>query len=66
MHIVYITVEFVSERKPCGGLGHYLANIATIMAERGHQVTILVQTDHGGGVFLETQCRSHCVHDKRF
>ena len=51
MHIVYITVEFVSERKPCGGLGHYLANIATIMAERGHQVTILVQTDHGGGYF---------------
>lgn len=48
MHIVYVTVEFVSEKKPCGGLGHYLANIATIMAEKGHQVTILVQTNHRG------------------
>lgn len=46
MHILFTAYEFVTERKPCGGFGHYLANIATILSEHGHKVTILLLTDH--------------------
>ncbi len=46
MHILYTTYEFVTERKPCGGMGHYLANIATILAQHGHNVTILLLTNY--------------------
>lgn len=46
MHILFATYEFVTEKKPCGGLGHYIANISSILAERGHQVIVLVVTDH--------------------
>lgn len=46
MHILFVTYEFVTEKKPCGGLGHYLANISSILADNGHQVTILVLTNH--------------------
>lgn len=46
MHILFTTYEFVTEKKPCGGMGHYLANIATILAEHGHKVTILLLSDY--------------------
>lgn len=46
MHILFTTYEFVTERKPCGGMGHYLANIATILSQHGHRVTILLLSDH--------------------
>ena len=46
MHIIFVTCEFVTEKKPCGGLGHYLANISRILAEKGHRVTILIITNH--------------------
>ena len=45
MHILFTTYEFVTERKPCGGMGHYLANISTILAQHGHEVTILLLSD---------------------
>lgn len=45
MHILFTTYEFVTERKTCGGMGHYLANISTILAQHGHEVTILLLSD---------------------
>jgi len=45
MHILFTAYEFVTETKPCGGFGHYLANISTIIAQHGHQVTILLMTN---------------------
>lgn len=46
MHILFTTYEFVTERKPCGGYGHYLANIATILSMHGHEVTILLTSNN--------------------
>lgn len=45
MHILFTAYEFVSEKKPCGGFGRYLANVATILSDRGHEVTILLSSD---------------------
>jgi len=44
MHILFTSYEFVTERTPCGGFGHYLANIASILANHGHQVTIVLSS----------------------
>lgn len=49
MHIVYITSEFVTERK-AGGLATYLNNISDIMSKRGHIVTIITLSDQNGKV----------------
>lgn len=46
LHILFTTYEFVTEKKPCGGCGHYIANIASILAAHGNKVTILVQSDY--------------------
>ena len=48
MHILFTAYEFVTEKKPCGGCGNYLANIATILAQHNHKVTILLLTDYNG------------------
>lgn len=40
MHIVYITVEFVTE-KISGGLGTYVDNMAKIMSAHGHKVSVI-------------------------
>lgn len=40
MHVVYLTVEFVTE-KISGGLGTYVDNIAKIMSIHGHKVTVI-------------------------
>ena len=47
MHIAYITSEFVTE-KYHGGLATYLNNIAAIMAENGHKVTIITLSKSAG------------------
>lgn len=44
MHIAYITSEFMTEKRH-GGLATYLENIASIMAEHGHKVTIITLSD---------------------
>ncbi len=46
MHILFVTYEFVTEKELCGGLGHYIANISEILAEKGHRVTILMISNH--------------------
>lgn len=45
MHILFTTYEFVTENRPCGGFGNYLANISSILAEQGNEVTILLAGD---------------------
>jgi Glycosyltransferase len=46
MHILFVTNEYETEKKPCGGLGHYIANISSILAKEMHKVTILIITNH--------------------
>lgn len=47
MHIAYITSEFVTEQLH-GGLATYLCNIATIMAQHGHRVTVITLSEKEG------------------
>lgn len=42
MHIVFATVEFVTEKMWDGGLSNYLAKAGSIFADYGHKVTIVV------------------------
>lgn len=49
MNIVFVTYEFVTE-KISGGLGSYLANISSILAEKNHSVTILLISDHNARI----------------
>lgn len=46
MHILFTAYEFVTEKRPCGGCGHYIANIASLLASKGNQVTVLVLSNH--------------------
>lgn len=48
MHILFTAYEFVTEKKPCGGCGNYIANISTVLAQHNHKVTILLLTDYNG------------------
>lgn len=52
MHIAYITSEFVTERLH-GGLATYLCNIATIMAQHGHRVTIITLSEKEGRLLYD-------------
>ena len=47
MHVVYVTVEFVTEKRS-GGLGTYVDNIARIMRNHGHQVTVITLSHENG------------------
>lgn len=47
MHIVYMTVEFVTE-KISGGLSTYVDNMARIMRQHGHQVTVITLSHEDG------------------
>lgn len=49
MHIVYVTSEFVIESKG-GGLASYIANIARILAEHGHNVTVVTSSEKNDDV----------------
>ena len=44
MHIVYVTMEFPTEIVG-GGLSAYLGNISRIMADAGHEVTVITLSD---------------------
>lgn len=45
MHIVFATVEFVTEKTGDGGLANYLDKASKIFAEKGHKVTIIVLSE---------------------
>lgn len=49
MHIAYLTSEFVTEEWH-GGLATYLNNIASIMSEHGHVVTIITLSEQDGRI----------------
>lgn len=61
MHIAYITTEFITE-KAHGGLATYIYNIAKIMREQGHEVTIFTLSDREGKINYENL---HVVRVKR-
>jgi len=44
MNIVYVTTEFVTEKR-YAGLGRYLDNITTVMKKKGHNVTVITLSD---------------------
>lgn len=48
MHIVFATIEFVTEKINDGGLANYLAKASRIFAEHGHKVTVVVLSEEGG------------------
>lgn len=48
MHIVFATVEFVTEKNKDGGLANYLAKTSQILAERGHEITVVVISERRG------------------
>ena len=45
MRIAYVVPEFVTEVKG-GGLASYINNISRILADRGHEITIVVKSDY--------------------
>lgn len=71
MHIVFVTYEFVTE-KIVGGLGNYLANISSILAENNNYVTILMISDHNKriewkkNVIVETFKYTYCSQKNIF
>lgn len=50
MHIVFATVEFVTEKAGDGGLANYLAKASRIFADKGHKVTIVTLSDRTGTI----------------
>lgn len=44
MNIAYVVPEFVTEVQ-CGGLASYINNIATILAKKGHKITVIVKSN---------------------
>lgn len=58
MHIVFATVEFLSEGvENCGGLAQYIAKAAHIYAREGNRVTIVVLSDRGNAFVYEKNVR---------
>lgn len=49
MHIVYVTMEFVTDDLFYGGLANFTANMASIFAAHGHKVTVLVVKEDQSG-----------------
>lgn len=45
MHIAIATTEFVTEKFFSGGLANYTANLASILAEHGHEVAVFVLSE---------------------
>lgn len=45
MHIVFATIEFVTEKAGDGGLANYLEKASQIFASHGHKVTIVVLSE---------------------
>lgn len=52
VHIAYITSEFVTEKQR-GGLATYLSNIAGIMSENRHKITIITLSEQMGGIHYD-------------
>jgi glycosyltransferase involved in cell wall biosynthesis len=47
MHVIYVTPEFVSEDSTFdGGLANYIAKVGKLLISEGHQVSVLVISQH--------------------
>lgn len=64
MHVTYVTVEFVTE-KISGGLGTYVDNMARIMRNHGHQVTVITLSHENGEFDYYNQIRVIRVQEDR-
>ena len=64
MHIVYITVEFVTE-KMSGGLGTYVDNMAKIMSARGHKVSVITLSHEDKEFYYQDRIRVIRVTENR-
>lgn len=64
MHIVYVTVEFVTE-KISGGLSTYVDNMARIMRQHGHRVTVITLSHENGEVDYYNQIHVIRVRENR-
>lgn len=47
MHVVYLTSEYITEKR-VGGLGVYLSNVAYIFKSKGHKVHVITLSDVNG------------------
>lgn len=64
MHVVYVSAEFVTEKKG-GGLASYLANISRIMQAHGHEVTVVTLSDQNNdGILWEQGVRVERVLER--
>ncbi len=64
MHIVYLTNEFITEtKKPRGGLATYLDNVTVMMAEKGHEITVIVLSYRGCTFCHRTGIQVICVKE---
>ncbi len=61
MHIAYVTPEFVTENRG-GGLASYINNIAKIMEEYGHRVTIVLASTQNKSYIYSKNIRVECVN----
>lgn len=50
MHIVFASVEFVTEKMWDGGLSNYLVKASSIFADYGHKITIVVYSEGNGTI----------------
>lgn len=64
MHIVYITVEFVTE-KISGGLGTYVDNMAKIMSAHGHKVSVITLSHEDKEFYYHDRIRVIRVKEDR-
>lgn len=64
IHIVYITVEFVTE-KMSGGLGVYIDNMAKIMSAHGHKVSIITLSHEDKAFYYDDRIRVIRVKEDR-
>ena len=65
MHIIYLTNEFVTEKKPYAGLATYLDNITTIMKSKGHKVSIIILSEEDREFYYKNAIKVICVKAKK-
>ena len=64
MHIAIVTSEFVTEKSFSGGLANYSANLARILRENNHTVSIFVVSDIDEEIVWEHEITVYRVNDE--
>ena len=66
MHIAIATTEFVTENSFAGGLANYSANLARMLSEHGHRVSVFVISTLSEEIIWENDVRVYRVHYNDF